>query len=80
MQLVRSIQINVIWLCKTEHVRKLLPQLTPDQILKLDREIHEYLETHMMMSVAQTAFSEWNDKEEDIYSDVSIASTEVEPQ
>jgi hypothetical protein len=53
-----------------EEIKKLLPQLTPDQVLELDSEIHEYLETHMMMSVAQTAFPEWNDKEEDIYSDV----------
>ncbi len=48
-----------------EEIKKLLPQLTPDQVLKLDREIHEYLETHMMMSVAQTAFPEWDDREED---------------
>ena len=53
-----------------EEIKKLIPQLTAEQILKLDREIHEYLETHMMMSVAQTAFPEWEDKEEDIYSDI----------
>lgn len=53
-----------------EEIKKLLPRLTPEQILKLDREIHEYLETYMMMSVARTAFPEWDDKEEDIYSDM----------
>ena len=50
-----------------DEIRKLLPHLSPEQILKLDYEIHEYLETHMMMSVAQTSFAEWEDKEEDIY-------------
>lgn len=53
-----------------EEIKKLLPQLSPEQILKLDQEIHEYLETHMMMSAAQTSFAEWGDKEEDIYNDL----------
>jgi len=53
-----------------EEIKKLLPYLSPEQILKLDHEIHEYLETHMMMSVAQSSFAEWEDKEEDIYNDV----------
>ncbi len=53
-----------------EEIKKLLPQLSTEQILKLDREIHEYLETHMLMSVAQTSFAEWEDKEEDIYNDI----------
>ncbi|HBR22218.1 MAG TPA: hypothetical protein DD713_06580 [Nitrospiraceae bacterium] len=52
----------------SEGIKKLLPQMTTEQILKLDHEIHEYLETHMMMSGAQTSFHEWEDKEEDIYS------------
>lgn len=51
-------------------IKKLLPQLSTEEILKLDMEIHEYLETHMMMSVAQTSFKEWEDKEEDIYYDI----------
>jgi len=53
-----------------EEIKKLLPQLSTEQILKLDHEIHEYLETHMLMSVAQTSFTEWENKEEDIYSDI----------
>lgn len=53
-----------------DEIKKLLPHLSPEQILKLDHEIHEYLETHMMMSVAQTSFKEWEDKEEDVYNDV----------
>ena len=44
-----------------EEIKNLLPRLSPEQILKLDHEIHEYLETHMMMSVAQTSFPEWED-------------------
>jgi len=53
-----------------DEIKKLLPHLTPEQILKLDHEIHDYLETHMMMSVAETSFAEWADKEEDIYNDI----------
>jgi hypothetical protein len=53
-----------------DEIKKLLPHLSPEQILKLDHEIHEYLETHMMMSVARSSFTEWEDKEEDIYNDV----------
>jgi len=53
-----------------DEIKKLLPHLTPEQILKLDHEIHDYLETHMMMSVAETSFSEWADKEQDIYNDI----------
>ncbi|MFZ3065544.1 MAG: hypothetical protein WA277_09710 [Nitrospirota bacterium] len=44
-------------------IKKLLPRLSTEEILKLDEEIHEYLETHMMMSVAQTSFKEWEDRE-----------------
>ena len=51
-------------------IKKLLPRLSTEEILKLDEEIHEYLETHMMMSVAQTSFKKWEDKEEDIYYDI----------
>lgn len=48
-----------------EEIKKLLPQLTAEQILKLDNELHEYLETHMMMSVAQTSFKEWDNPVDD---------------
>jgi hypothetical protein len=50
-----------------DEITKLLPHLSPEEILKLDHGIHEYLETYMMMSVAQTSFGEWEEKEEDIY-------------
>ncbi len=53
-----------------EEIKKLLPHLSPEQIHKLDSEIHEYLETHMMMSVDQTSFTEWEDTGEDIYNDI----------
>lgn len=55
---------------KVDEIKKLLPHLTPEQVLKLDHEIHDYLEAHMMMSVAETSFSKWADKEEDIYNDI----------
>lgn len=50
-----------------EEIKKLLPHLSPEQILKLDGEIHDYLETHMMMSAARKSFAEWENPEEDIY-------------
>jgi hypothetical protein len=51
----------------TEEIRRLLPKLSREQILELDREIHEYLETSILMRGAQTAFAEWEDPEESIY-------------
>jgi hypothetical protein len=45
----------------------LLPKLSREQILELDREIHEYLETSMLMRGAQAAFAEWEDPEESLY-------------
>ncbi len=53
-----------------DEIKKLLPRLSAEQILILDREIHEYLETHMMMSAAQSSFKGWEDREEDIYNDL----------
>ncbi|OGW16621.1 MAG: hypothetical protein A3G93_16470 [Nitrospinae bacterium RIFCSPLOWO2_12_FULL_45_22] len=52
-----------------EDIKKILPQLSKTQILELDQKIHEYLETQMMMAAAATAFSEWEDPEEDIYNE-----------
>ena len=50
-----------------EDIKTLLPTLSRAQILELDTQIHEYLETSMMMSSAERSFAEWNDPEEDIY-------------
>ena len=50
-----------------EDVRQLLPKLSPAQILELEREIHEYLETSILVRAARTAFAEWDDPEEGIY-------------
>jgi hypothetical protein len=50
-----------------DEIRQLLPKLSCAQILELDREIHEYLETSVLMRAAQTAFADWDDPEENIY-------------
>jgi hypothetical protein len=50
-----------------EEIRRLLPKLSREQILELDREIHDYLETSMLTRGAQTAFTDWDDPEESIY-------------
>jgi hypothetical protein len=50
-----------------EEIKELLPTLSRAQILELDKQIHEYLETSMLMRGAETSFTEWNDPEEELY-------------
>jgi hypothetical protein len=50
-----------------EEIKELLPTLSRVQILELDKQIHEYLETSVLMRGAETSFTEWNDPEEDLY-------------
>lgn len=52
-----------------EEIEKALPKLSRKQIVELDRKLHDYLETSLITRAAETAFSEWEDPEEDIYSD-----------
>ena len=50
-----------------EEIKELLPTLSRVQILELDKQIHEYLETSVLMRGAETSFTEWNDPEEELY-------------
>jgi hypothetical protein len=50
-----------------EDIKAVLPKLTRDQIVALDRELHGYLETSMITRAAEGSFKEWQDPEEDIY-------------
>jgi hypothetical protein len=50
-----------------QDIKESLPKLSKSEILELNREIHEYLETSLLMRAAETSFSEWGDPEEDIY-------------
>jgi hypothetical protein len=52
-----------------EDIIKAIATLPKEQILEIDNEIHKYIETAMMMGVAESAFSEWMDPEEDIYTE-----------
>jgi hypothetical protein len=52
-----------------EDIKKAIARLQKEQILEIDNEIHKYIETAMMMGAAESAFSEWMDPEEDIYTD-----------
>ncbi|HHT9126232.1 MAG TPA: hypothetical protein ACFYD6_10505 [Candidatus Brocadiia bacterium] len=52
-----------------EEIKKAITKLPKDELINLDKEIHKYIETLMMMGGAETAFSEWMDPEEDIYSE-----------
>ncbi len=52
-----------------EDIKNAIPKLTREQLIEVDKEIHRYIETFMMMGAAETAFSEWTDHEEDIYTE-----------
>lgn len=52
-----------------EEIKKAITKLPKEELIKLDKEIHKYIETLLMMGGAETAFSEWLDPEEDIYSE-----------
>lgn len=51
-----------------EDIKNAITKLPKEQIIEIDKEIHRYIETSMMMGAAESAFSEWLDPEEDIYS------------
>jgi len=51
-----------------KEVEEILPKLSRQQIMELDQRIHDYLETSLLTKASETAFSEWEDPEEDIYS------------
>lgn len=50
-----------------QEIKKMLPKFSEQQILELDKEIHDYLEITLLTKASETAFSEWEDPEEDIY-------------
>ncbi len=52
-----------------QEIKNAITRLSKDQIIEIDKEIHRYIETSMMMGVAESAFSEWLDPEEDIYTE-----------
>ncbi len=52
-----------------QEIKNAISRLSKDQIIEIDKEIHRYIETSMMMGVAESAFSEWLDPEEDIYTE-----------
>lgn len=50
-----------------KEIEEILPKLSRQQIMELDQRIHDYLETSLLTKASETAFSEWEDSEEDIY-------------
>jgi hypothetical protein len=50
-----------------KEIEETLPTLSGSEILKLDRRIHEVLNTMAFSKAAESAFSEWDDPEEGIY-------------
>ena len=51
----------------SKEIGEILSKLSRHQIIELDRRIHDYLETSGLTRASETAFSEWEDPEEDIY-------------
>lgn len=52
-----------------EDIKNSLSKLSREEIMEIDKEIHRYIETLMMMGASESAFLEWMDPEEDIYKD-----------
>ena len=50
-----------------KEIEETLPTLSGSEILELDRRIHEYLDTMAFPKAAESAFSEWDNREEGIY-------------
>jgi len=50
-----------------DEIKEALPMFSRKQIIELDQRIHDYLETSLLTKASETAFSEWEDTEEDIY-------------
>ena len=53
----------------TKDLIDLLSQLSPSELSKLMEELRERMETFGMMKLAELAFTEWENSEEDIYSE-----------
>jgi predicted metal-dependent TIM-barrel fold hydrolase len=52
---------------KLAEIKEIIFQLPPEEINQLIREINETISTKDLMKLAETGFEEWNDPEEDIY-------------
>ena len=50
-----------------EEIKQMIFQLPIQEQITLMGDLEEKLETLSMMQIAETSFTEWNDKEEDIY-------------
>ena len=53
-----------------KEIKAILPKLSPKEIMELDNQIHDYLENSLISRAAETAFSDWDDPEEDIYNEL----------
>ncbi|MGD1921639.1 MAG: hypothetical protein ACFCAD_23750 [Pleurocapsa sp.] len=50
-----------------EEIKQMIFQLPIQEQITLIGDLEEKIETLSMMQLAETAFIEWNDEEEDIY-------------
>lgn len=51
-----------------EEIRSIIFQLPVEEQIRIMEELEARLKTVSIMKLAETGFSEWNDREEDIYS------------
>jgi hypothetical protein len=63
---------NLYWtinMTVADEIKQIIFNLPLDELIALDEEISEKIAATVMMKLAETGFSEWNDPEEDIYND-----------
>lgn len=51
-----------------EEIKSIIFQLPIEEQIRIMEELEARLKTVSIMKLAETGFSEWNDREEDIYS------------
>lgn len=54
-------------LTSIEEIKKAISTLPKQEIIKLEKDLQNYIETSIMTESAESAFSDWLDPEEDIY-------------
>ncbi len=62
------IHLRQITMVTKEKIKSMILQLPVEEINQLIEEITETMGTKDFMKLAETGFQEWNDPEEDIYS------------
>tara|TARA_B100000315_G_scaffold156954_1_gene145490 strand:+ start:345 stop:536 length:192 start_codon:yes stop_codon:yes gene_type:complete len=54
-------------LTSIEEIKKAISTLPKQEVIKLEKDLQNYIETSMMTESAESAFLDWLDLEEDIH-------------